>query len=132
MKYEIRSSSDRKPVVVGHRYQADRLVELVKARFGRDVTITETPGDAEDAYTDAQMSVDIVILGLDLANREAADLSSIVGPVVDANSALAEQYVGGNEKALNAIMGKFMRENKGYDPAVVKDAIVTYIMEKRN
>ena len=132
MKYEIRSSPDRNPVIVGHRYHADRLAELVKARFGRDVTITETPGDGEDAYMDAEMSVDIVILGLDLANRETGDLSAIVGPVVDANSPLAEQFVGGNEKALNAIMGKFMRDNKGYDPAVVKDAIVTYIMENRN
>lgn len=132
MKYEIRSLPDRKPIIVGHRYHVDRLAELVKARYGRDVIITEIPGDVEDAYTDEVMSIDVVILGLDLANRETADLSAVVGPVVDANSPLVEQYVGGNEKALNAIMGKFMRDNKGYDPAVVKDAIVAYIMEKRN
>jgi Asp-tRNA(Asn)/Glu-tRNA(Gln) amidotransferase B subunit len=37
---------------------------------------------------------------------------------------LTDQYKSGNEKALNALMGKFLKSNKGYDPKEVKEELI--------
>lgn len=71
-----------------------------------------------------------IILLNDLACIEGhVDYESLFYNILKDNSALVDQYMTGNEKSLNAIMGKFLKENKGYDPKEVKSALIE-IMDK--
>ena len=45
-------------------------------------------------------------------------------PILLENEKLVDQYRSGNDKALNALIGKFLKSNKGYDPKEVKDELM--------
>lgn len=72
----------------------------------------------------------MIILGHDLANLETSglDYSVLLKPIIDANTQLVDQYKSGNEKALNALMGKFLKENKGYNPSEIKDELIKLLV----
>ena len=66
-----------------------------------------------------------IILLNDLACIEGnVDYEKLFSDILTENSKLVDQYKSGNDKALNALMGKFLKENKGYDPKEVKDKLI--------
>lgn len=69
-----------------------------------------------------------IILLNDLACIEGhVDYASLFYNILKDNSALVEQYKTGNDKALNALMGKFLKEHRGYDPKEVKTELINIL-----
>lgn len=109
----------------------------VKFRFDKDIVI-EPELDYNDGLDVEKYTIiykqlplaDIIILGLDLANLETngLDYSVLLKPTIDSNTQLVDQYKSGNEKALNALMGKFLKENKGYNPSDIKDELIKLLV----
>ena len=73
-------------------------------------------------------NVNLIILGNDLASlQQKEDFSVLLLPILSSNSALVEQYKSGNEKAVNSLLGKFLKDNKGYDPKEIKEELIKLI-----
>ena len=136
--YELRSAPNKKPIIVNSYEHAKAFDEVVKMVYGRDIIIT--PDIIPDEFDMVEYSLqtqllarktsinnqtrvflnpDVIILGKDLANFESVDLPSILTPHLQSNSELVKQYKEGNTKALNSLVGKFLKEHKGHDPKEV-------------
>lgn len=125
------------PITVDSYEFALAYKNAVKFRFDKEILIEpELDYDQDldiEKYTALYKTVplaDVVILGLDLANLETSglDYSVLLKPTIDANTQLVDQYKSGNEKALNALMGKFLKENKGYNPSEIKEELIKLLV----
>ena len=54
----------------------------------------------------------------------ASNTRRLCAPILLENEKLVDQYRSGNDKVLNALIGKFLKSNKGYDPKEVKDELM--------
>lgn len=135
--YKLRSQKGKMPIHADSLELALAYKNAVKFKFDKEVVI-EPELDYNDGldiekYTNIFKKLplaDIVILGLDLANLETSglDYSVLLKPIIDSNNQLVEQYKSGNEKALNALMGKFLKENKGYNPSEIKEELIKLLV----
>lgn len=135
--FEIRSREDKKPIIVQTIDELETIAFNVFVKFDRTVWVKYPDSEEMFEYTyigkkegisytvNAQMYVDIVILGLDGATSEKQlDYGEIFKPIFEANMKLVEQYKAGNEKALNALLGKFLKDNRDSNPKDVKEALI--------
>lgn len=135
--YKLRSQSGKMPINADSLELALAYKNAVKFRFDKDIVI-EPELDYNDGLDVEKYTIiykqlplaDIIILGLDLANLETngLDYSILLKPTIDANTQLVDQYKSGNEKALNALMGKFLKENKGYNPSEIKEELIKLLV----
>lgn len=135
--YKLRSQKGKMPITVDSLEKAIAFKNMVKFKFDRDLVI-EPELDYNGGFdVDLYQSVfnnlplaDVIILGHDLANLETSglDYSVLLKPIIDANTQLVDQYKSGNEKALNALMGKFLKENKGYNPSEIKEELIKLLV----
>lgn len=150
---ELRSNPERKPIKVDSVEQAIVYSEMVLSMFNRKLFITYplcddsyeyVELDEKDvaytkSYTHEELEqpiqaygksikvsmVDIYILGLDLGMIEATlDYAVLFKPILETNEKMVEQYKSGNDKALNALLGKFLKDNRGTDPKEVKEELI--------
>lgn len=130
--FELRSDHKKFPIRVKTFEEATAYINTVKAIYNIDIHLTgEIPEEFSiELYNEflknlKTSNVDLIILGNDLAQLEQKeDFSVLLQPIFDANEKLVEQYKAGNEKALNALLGKFLKDNKGYDPKEVKEEVI--------
>ena len=129
---ELRSEEKKLPIKFNTIEEAIAVYQHVLLQ-GRELFIT---GELKDEFDvekyqnhyynlSAQNEVDIIILLHDLAQLEQKeDFSIMFAPILSEHEALVTQYKSGNEKALNALLGKFLKSNKGYDPKEVKEELI--------
>lgn len=134
---ELRSEPKKLPIKFETLEEAKAVFQHVLLK-GRELFIS---GDLKDEFDvekyqyhfdnlSAQNEVDIIILFHDLAQLEQKeDFSVMLAPIISENEALVTQYKSGNEKALNALLGKFLKSNKGYDPKEVKEELIKLLKE---
>lgn len=140
MKYELKSDLKKKSITVTSFEEAKALKDLCKQRYGRDIFIIPdvTPQEFDEQlyseHKDRHMrlngsvhSVDLIILGMNVANFDAVNYRDLLEPLLLENSHLVKQYKEGNLNAINAIMGKFLKANKGYDASVIKTELITLL-----
>lgn len=130
---ELRSNLDKKPIIVQTIEELERIAYFTYIKHGVNVFIKYpdiddhfqyVPSPCTDTLTDKEL-VDVIILGKDLAMLEKSlDYSELFKPIFAENEKLVEQYKTGNEKALNALLGKFLKDNKGVDPKEVKENLI--------
>lgn len=131
---ELRSTVDKKPIVCNTIENAETIAYLTFMLFdvkvlmkyeGCDEQFEYTPSYKQDFSYNAQQYVDSIILGKDYASLGIEiDYKTLFVPIFEANEKLVEQYKAGNEKALNALLGKFLKDNKGVDPKEVKVELI--------
>ena len=102
--------------------------------------IAEPPLDFHDGYTICdlefsvthfiQQQVDFIILRDKLSSLVPKDNTEVISSFMIANADLVKQYTPGNQKILNSLVGKFLKENKGYVPQEVKTKIENILNEK--
>lgn len=132
--FELRSNEKKIPIRFERFEEAAAMIQLVKSVDGIDLFLT---GDIPDEFDieyylnyihqpmGPKFFIDYYILSRDVANLEQKeDFAQIFAPILESNLQLVDQYKSGNEKALNALMGKFLKTNKGYDPKEVKDELI--------
>lgn len=132
--FELRSDPKKYPIRFDRFEDASAMMQLVKSVDNRDLFLTGNIPDEFDMeyYLDfiskpmpSQFFIDYYILSRDVAQLEQKeDFSILFAEIFEANGQLVDQYKSGNEKALNAIVGKFLKSNKGYDPKEVKDEMI--------
>lgn len=134
---ELRSDPKKLPIKFETLEEAQAVYQHVLLK-GRELFIV---GDLKDGFDvekyhnhydnlSPQNEVDIIILLHDLAQLEQKeDFSVMLTPILVENEALVSQYKSGNEKALNALLGKFLKSNKGYDPKEVKEELIKLLTE---
>ncbi len=128
---ELRSDPKKMPIKVAS-FELATAYKQKCLDYGREIYITgDIPETFDiDLYTMHYNKlnggdVDLIILVNDFANLEQKeDYGVLFAPILAENQILVDQYRNGNEKALNAIMGKFLKANKGYLPAEVKAALI--------
>lgn len=133
--FELRSDEKKLPIRVENYEKACAIKAAVEIIFERKILITgEVPETFDKSLYDEYYlklkgtDVDVIILGMDLAQLEQKeDYSTLLKPIFEANAVLVDQYKSGNEKALNALLGKFLKEHKGYEPREVKEEIIKLI-----
>lgn len=133
--FELRSDEKKLPIRVETYEEAYAIKSAVEIIFEREIFLTgEVPETFDKSLYDEYYfklkgtDVDVIILGMDLAQLEQKeDYSTLLNPIFEANAVLVNQYKSGNEKALNALLGKFLKEHKGYEPREVKDEIIKLI-----
>lgn len=72
-------------------------------------------------------SISYIILKNDFNNSIVEDFSAMLLPIIAENASLCEQYRNGNEKALNALMGKVLKIDKTISPVKVKEELIKLI-----
>ncbi len=132
--FELRSHPDKKPIIVNDIESLESIACLVLAHYDKRVLIKYPDVDESFEYMyapsnnynfTAQNFVDAIILGNDFSNLEISlDYGVLFKPIFEANEKLVSQYKEGNEKALNALLGKFLKDNKGVDPKAVKEELI--------
>lgn len=134
---ELRSDPKKLPIKFDTLEEANAVYQHVLLK-GRELFIN---GDLSDDFDikkyqkhydnlSAQNEVDIIILFYDLAQLEQKeDFGIMFAPIIAENQTLVTQYKSGNEKALNALLGKFLKINKGYDPKEVKEELIKLLKE---
>lgn len=134
---ELRSDEKKLPIKFETLEEATAVYQHVLLK-GRELFIS---GDLKDEFDikkyqyhfdnpSAQNEVDIIILLHDFAQLEQKeDFSVMFSPILAENESLVTQYKSGNEKALNALLGKFLKSNKGYDPKEVKEELIKLLKE---
>lgn len=132
--FELRSHPDKKPIIVNDIETLESIACLVLAYYDKRVLIKYPDVEesfeymyapSEDYKFTAQNFVDAIILGNDFTNLEISlDYGELFKPIFEANEKLVAQYKDGNEKALNALLGKFLKDNKGVDPKAVKEELI--------
>ena len=131
--FELRSDEKKFPIIVDSYEKAVLYQQLVLALYDREIFVTSDGAEYEfdiNVYNKLLLetevpNVDVIILGLDLANlQQKEDFSAMLNPIIEANEKLVSQYKEGNDKALNALLGKFLKENRGYDPKEVKEELI--------
>lgn len=134
MLYELRSDPKKYPIKFERFEEASAMIQLVKSADDKDLFLT---GDIPDEFDmdyyltfiknpmGPQFLVDYYILSRDVAQFEQKeDFGVMFAPIISENEKLVDQYRSGNDKALNALIGKFLKSNKGYDPKEVKDELM--------
>lgn len=133
--YELRSDEKKYPIYTETLEEACAYIQAVKCIYEKDIFLT---GDLNVDF-DINLykkfihdmktcNVNLIILGNDLASlQQKEDFSVLLLPVLSSNSALVEQYKSGNEKAVNSLLGKFLKDNKGYDPKEIKEELIKLI-----
>lgn len=135
MMFELRSDEKKCPIRFERFEEAAAMIQLVKASSCRDLFLSgnEIPEEFDIEYynefiknaMNTAFIVDFIILDHDLAQLEQKeDFGVMFAPIFEENAILVDQYKSGNEKALNALMGKFLKSNKGYDPKEVKEELI--------
>lgn len=149
MSFQLRSAPNKKPITVQTYEEAQALRVLCFQFYDREIEIEGEIPDEFDLGRYARhrlinrhpqkllvngkevmhvhLSTDLVILGLDLANFESVDYTSLLQPYIADNAKLVDQYRAGNEKALNSLMGKFLKDHKGHDAKFIKDALISML-----
>ncbi len=64
-------------------------------------------------------------LGLD----KQVDIDSLVDKVIKSNEKAVKDYLEGNDKAINFMIGMILREHKGIDPKEIRERIIKRIKE---
>lgn len=133
--FELRSDEKKYPILVESYEESCAYVQAIKIIYERDIFVTgEIPEEFDfekySLYFNDMNSrtVNLLILGHDLAQlQQKEDFAVLLTPIFEANEKLVQQYKEGNEKALNALLGKFLKDNKGYEPREVKEEIIKLI-----
>ena len=71
--------------------------------------------------------IDSLILINNFANYESIDYSSLLLPIIKENDNLVEQYKNGNDKALNALVGKVMKIDRSFPASTIKEELIKII-----
>ena len=132
--FELRSDEKKYPIRFERFEEAAAMIQLVKSVDDKDLFLT---GDIPDEFDmeyylnyirqpmGPKFFIDYYILSRDVAQLEQKeDFGVMFVPILSENEKLVEQYKSGNEKALNALVGKFLKANKGYDPKEVKEELI--------
>lgn len=133
--YALRSQEKKYPLYTETLEEAVAYVQAVKCIYEKDLFLTGNFDVEFDINLYNQFirnmkscNVKLIILGNDLAQLEQKeDFAILLLPVIQANQSLADQYKAGNEKSLNALLGKFLKDNKGYDPKEIKEELIKLI-----
>lgn len=79
-----------------------------------------------------KQKVDYIILRDKLSTIiDDGSLSNKLSDFVDNNNDMVKQYLNGNGKIVNSLLGRFLKDNKGYDPQQVKELIEKILVSKR-
>jgi Asp-tRNA(Asn)/Glu-tRNA(Gln) amidotransferase B subunit len=134
MMFELRSDEKKYPIRFERFEEAAAMIQLVKSVDDKDLFLTgDIPDDFDMEYylnyihqpMGPKFFIDYYILSRDVAQLEQKeDFGVMFAPIFEENAILVDQYKSGNEKALNALMGKFLKSNKGYDPKEVKEELI--------
>lgn len=133
--YELRSDEKKYPIYTETLEEACAYIQAVKCIYEKDIFLTGDLNVDFDINLYKQFihdiktcNVNLIILGNDLASlQQKEDFSVLLLPILSSNSALVEQYKSGNEKAVNSLLGKFLKDNKGYDPKEIKEELIKLI-----
>lgn len=133
--YELRSDEKKLPIYTETIEEAIAYVQAVKCIYQKDIFLTGELDVEFDINLYNQFihnmkscNVKLIILGNDLAQLEQKeDFTTLLTPILESNTSLVDQYKAGNEKALNSLLGKFLKENKGYDPKEIKEEFIKLI-----
>ena len=94
------------------RVRPDALARLVSMVAGKQVSGSAAKEVLDAMATDGR-DPEAIVAERGLAMTATADLGDVVDRALEANADAVEQYRGGKEKALGAIVGAVMRETKG-------------------
>ena len=140
--YELRSAPGKIAIKVTDYEEVQAMRFLCQMAYKREIIIT--PDEVPDTFDmglyklyydkhlmstiingklTMRLSVDVIILGKDLANFESVDYPTMLQPYITDNEALVIQFKNGNVKALNALMGKFLKDHRGHDPQKIKEQL---------
>lgn len=128
-KFLISHSYDNVPVA----FTDSRKWLAAKSLFPEYITETPTVDyeiAVEEDNTQSIISfineyVDYMILNEKLSNLVPKDNTEFIKTFIANNIELANQYTSGNQRILNSLVGKFLKENKGFIPQEVKAIIET-------
>ncbi|NND97657.1 MAG: Asp-tRNA(Asn)/Glu-tRNA(Gln) amidotransferase subunit GatB [Pirellulaceae bacterium] len=87
-------------------------------------------GRARDVFhrlLDQDQSVDDAINDLGIASVDSSEIDSLVQELLDANPKIVEDVLGGNEKAVGALIGQARKKNPNANPQVVRETALRLI-----
>jgi hypothetical protein len=142
--YELRSEANRMPITFKTLEECSAMVQYLSFK-NVDVIFTDLTDKNDicefdfDLYKkhlhdftnklNHQRYIDSLILIKNCANHESINYSDLLMPIIKENDKLVEQYKNGNDKALNALVGKVMKIDKSYSAVVIKEELIKLMAE---
>lgn len=80
-----------------------------------------------DEYNVYEPSIDFVMLKNKIHDRVPTDNSQLYRKYCDLNLSTVKQFLSGKDKVVNQLLGLILRDNKGYDPKVMKTELEKFI-----
>ncbi len=124
----MRTMKDRQFEIQQLPVSAERLGELIKKVAAGELDHPR----ARDVFAhllDNQVQVDQAMKALGIEAVDSGDLESLCQELVDANPKIVEDVLGGNEKAVGALIGQARKKNPNANPQAVRETVLRLIKE---
>ena len=73
------------------------------------------------------VSVDDAIKALGIESVDSSEIESLCQELVDANPKIVQDVLGGNEKAVGALIGQAKKKNPNANPQAVRETVLRLI-----
>ena len=122
----LRTMNERQIGIDEFSIAADKLGDLLKRVVGGELD----NGIARKVFAhllDNDQSVDEAIKELGIEAVDSSEIDALVQELLDANPKIVEDVLGGNEKAVGALIGQAKKKNPNANPKDIRDTALRLI-----
>ncbi len=105
---------------------AEKLGDLLKRVADGDLDNSRAK-DVFNHLVDNDESVDEAIKALGIESVDSSEIDSLVQELLDANPKIVEDVLGGNAKAVGALIGQAKKKNPNANPQVIRETALRII-----
>ncbi len=124
----MRTMKEQQLEIAEFPISADALGQLVKKVAGGDLDNAR----ARDVFAHLlqhRQSVDDAIEALGIEAVDSSELETLCQELIDANPKVVQDVLGGNEKAVGALIGQAKQKNPNANPQAVRETVLRLIKD---
>jgi aspartyl-tRNA(Asn)/glutamyl-tRNA(Gln) amidotransferase subunit B len=122
----MRTMKERQIDISAFPVDAEKLGDLLKRVAGGDLDNSRAK-DVFNHLVDNDESVDEAIKALGIESVDSSEIDSLVQELLDANPKIVEDVLGGNAKAVGALIGQAKKKNPNANPQVIRETALRII-----
>jgi aspartyl-tRNA(Asn)/glutamyl-tRNA(Gln) amidotransferase subunit B len=122
----MRTMKERQIDITDFPVDAQKLGDLLKRVSSGDLDNSRAK-DVFNQLIDNDCSVDDAIKSLGIESLDSSEIESLVQELLEANPKIVADVLGGNEKAVGALIGQARNKNPNANPQVIRETALRII-----
>ena len=122
----MRTMKERQIDITDFPVDAQKLGDLLKRVSSGDLDNSRAK-DVFNQLIDNDCSVDDAIKSLGIESLDSSEIESLVQELLEANPKFVADVLGGNEKAVGALIGQARNKNPNANPQVIRETALRII-----